>query len=323
MRAPEWWRRRGLRSTLLLPASFLFDLAGVARRSWSQSERAPLPVICIGNLTVGGAGKTPVALGLFERLRERGIAAHFVTRGYRGQLAGPVRVEIGRHDHVAVGDEALLLAAAGPTWVSRRRIAGARSAAAAGAAAVILDDGLQNPGIIKDLSLVVVDAGYGFGNKRVLPAGPLRETLRRGAARADGIVLVGQEELDLSSFDRPVFRASLVSHDGPERWKGHRVLAFAGIGRPAKFFETLRSSGAEIVEARAFPDHHVFTIAERTQLAARARALSATLVTTAKDFVRLPTEFSAEVTPFHVSLKWHAAGDLAGIDRLLDRIPGL
>ena len=212
-------------------------------------------MVCVGNLVAGGAGKTPVALSLAAHLVSRGIAVHIVTRGYGGRLGGPVRVDPARHDAAAVGDEALLLAARAPCWVARDRAGGVRAAVAAGAQMVLLDDGFQNPSIAKTLSLLVVDAEYGFGNGRVIPAGPLRESLARGLARADAIVLLEAEAqsrcLETLGIDGalPVLHAALRPVAG-ERLAGSRLLAFAGIGRPEKFFSTLRALGAELVGTR-------------------------------------------------------------------------
>jgi len=227
----------------------------------SRSYRPPVPVVCVGNLVAGGAGKTPVALALADWLVERGVPAHFVTRGYGGRLRGPMRVDPIRHDALAVGDEALLLALRAPCWVARARSAGVRAAVAAGAGAILFDDGFQNPTVDKTLALVVVDAAYGFGNGRVIPAGPLRENLRGGLARADAVVLVAGEG-DASDTERLLTARGMLTLRavlapvGAERLIGSCVLAFAGIGRPEKFFATLRALGAVVVGARAFPDHH-------------------------------------------------------------------
>ena len=251
--APAFWDRPpGLLADLLSPIGAACDAAGHLRRVISRSYRAPVPVVCVGNLVAGGAGKTPVALALADWLLARAVPLHVVTRGYGGRLRGPARVDPDRHDAVAVGDEALLLAARAPCWVARDRAAGVRAAVAAGAGAILLDDGFQNPTVAKTLGLIVVDAGYGFGNGRVIPAGPLRESLRRGLARADALVLIAAEgeasrtgalRLDCRA---PVLNAVLVPLNG-ERLAGQRLLAFAGIGRPEKFFATLRALGAVLV----------------------------------------------------------------------------
>ncbi len=257
--APAFWGEPpGIVSDLLRPAGAAWDAAGRLRRAFAHPYRAPVPVICVGNLVVGGAGKTPVTMALADHLAERGVCAHVVTRGYGGALAGPVRVDPDRHDAAAVGDEALLLAEHAPTWAARDRAAGVRAAVSAGARAILLDDGLQNPAIAKDLSLIVVDAAYGFGNGRVIPAGPLRESLRCGLRRADAIVRLGCEEgARAIACEAPVVRATLAPIAG-ERFAGARLVAFAGIGRPEKFFATLRALSADLVETHAFPDHYPY-----------------------------------------------------------------
>src|SRR4051794_25897925 len=192
MRAPEFWHEPpGLAAGLLAPAGAAWDLAARLRRAAARPYRAPLPVLCVGNLVAGGSGKTPVALSLARLFTDRGIAVHVVTRGYRGKLRGPVQVDPARHDADAVGDEALLLAAVAPCWVAKDRAPGIAAAVKAGAQAILLDDGFQNPSVAKDLSLVVVDAEYGFGNGRVMPAGPLREPVAAGAAPAGAGGVVG------------------------------------------------------------------------------------------------------------------------------------
>ena len=236
MRAPDFWHEPpGLAAALLAPAGAAWEAAAWLRRAVARPYRAPVPVICIGNLVAGGSGKTPVVLSLAAVLKARGIEPHIVTRGYGGRLAGPLRVDPARHDARAVGDEALLAAARAPCWVARDRAAGVRAAVAAGARAVLLDDGFQNPHVAKDLSLVVVDAEYGFGNGRLMPAGPLRERISCGLARADAIVLLGDPgdgaaPAGLASRDRPILRAALEPVAG-ERLAGRRVAAFAGIGQ--------------------------------------------------------------------------------------------
>jgi tetraacyldisaccharide 4'-kinase len=276
-------------------------------------------VICVGNLVAGGAGKTPVALALAELLKARGVGVHILTRGYGGRLPGPLRVELEVHDAGDVGDEALLLAACAPTWVARDRLAGARAAAAAGAAALVLDDGFQNPALAKDLSVLVIDGTYGLGNGRVMPAGPLREAPGRALARADAVVLIGEDRAGIETWlgGRPLLRAELVPAPDAPDLAGQRVLAFAGIGRPEKVFATLEACGAELVERRAFPDHHPYGRSELDALIARAAALDARPVTTEKDAARLPADLRAAVAVLPVVLRW---GDPAAAARLLDRL---
>jgi tetraacyldisaccharide 4'-kinase len=318
MRAPDFWHDNpGFVAGLLTPVGAALDAAGRLRRAIARPYRAPVPVICVGNLVAGGSGKTPVALALAALLAARGLTAAIVMRGYGGKLTGPLRVDPDRHDADAVGDEALLAAAQGPCWVSRDRAAGVRAATADGAAAIILDDGFQNPHVAKDLSLVAVDAAYGFGNGRLIPAGPLREGIACGLLRADAAVLIGDgtEALPplLADTGRPILQASLVPIDW-FRLVGTPLVAFAGIGRPEKFFTTLRAIGARSVVTRGFPDHHRYADAELAKLRGEAAGVGARLVTTRKDWVRLPPGQRADIAVLDIELRWH---DEAALDALL------
>jgi tetraacyldisaccharide 4'-kinase len=227
-------------------------------------------------------------------------------RGYGGKLGGPVRIDPERHDAEAVGDEALLAATQTASWVARDRAAGVRAAVTGGAEAIILDDGFQNPHVAKDLSLVVVDADYGFGNCRLIPAGPLRERVEHGLARADAIVLIGATEqvpAEIATIAQPILRARLEPIDG-ERFAGQPVVAFAGIGRPEKFFASLRRLSARIVTEHGFPDHHPYHASELASLRREAASDDAQLVTTAKDWVRLPAAERGDIAVLEVELRW-------------------
>jgi tetraacyldisaccharide 4'-kinase len=257
-RAPAFWFRDSWAAKLLSPLSAI-GAAITARRVARLGWRAPVPVICCGNVTVGGAGKTTVVLDLARRLSECGQVVHILLRGYGGRSRGTHRVSAG--DTAAeVGDEALLLAEAAPTWIGADRAASARAAVAVGATVLLMDDGLQNPSLHKDLSVLVVDGATGFGNGRVLPAGPLREPVAVGAARCQASVVIGA--LVPLPVGLPVLRASLVQ--GPEiaTLRQRRVLAFAGIAYPDKFFGPLAEAGAELVRRMPFPDHHPYSAHE-------------------------------------------------------------
>ncbi len=316
MRAPEFWRHDGCLARLLAPFAAVYAAGGRMRRRLALPARVPVPIVCVGNLVAGGAGKTPVAASLGRWLRERGRNVHFLAHGYGGHARGPLLVAPERHDVATVGDEALLLARRAPTWVARERAAGAEAAAAAGADIVVMDDGFQNPSIYKDVSLVVVDGTYGFGNGRVIPAGPLREPAAEGLARADAIVLLEPVETDVlralpASLPRLEAR---LEPTGAAALAGQSVVAFAGIGRPEKFFATLERIGCRIVARHAFADHHRYRPAEIRRLVAEAEALGAHLVTTAKDGVRLPAESRTRVTILEVELAWR---DDAALERVL------
>lgn len=300
---------------LLSPISGLTS-AVTAWRLRREAWIAPVPVICVGNVTVGGAGKTTVALDLVRRLRARGLGVHVLLRGYGGRVRGPHWVRPG--DSAAhVGDEALLHAALAPTWIGGDRRLSAQAAVAAGAEVLVMDDGLQNPGLGKQLSLLVIDGGTGFGNGRVLPAGPLREPVAQAASRCQAAILIGD---DLTGAAErlppalPVLRASLVPAPDAAALRGCRVLAFTGIAVPDKFFTSLAGLGAEIAARRAFPDHHSFTAAERQDLFAEAERLGAIPVTTAKDAVRLPPAERARVRVLAITLEWQ---DEPAVDSLL------
>ena len=298
------------------PLGFAYTGAGALRRKLVRPWHAAVPVVCVGNLTAGGAGKTPTALALGEWLRARRRAVHYISRGYGGTVKRPTRVDPARHDAHAVGDEALLLAASAPTWVGRHRPSVARAATGAGADIVVMDDGHQNPALHKDLSLVVVDAGCPLGNGHLIPAGPLREPPRTGLARADAVVVIddptgrtrGPGLAAVSGL--PVLRARLIP--GPETaWLADSdVVAFAGIGRPSKFFDTLRASGCRLVAAHGFVDHHEFDPDEIMLMAEQANAAGARLVTTAKDAVRLPFGARAMVEVVTIKLEFERADAL-------------
>jgi tetraacyldisaccharide 4'-kinase len=332
MKAPAFWSAPpGLRAAALTPLGALYEWAGKLRRARTRSLRLPVPVICVGNLTAGGTGKTPVVLSLLRMLAAQGINPHALSRGYGGSATGPLRVDPARHRADVVGDEPLLLAGAAPAWVARDRAAGGQAAVAAGAGCIVMDDGHQNPALHKDLSLIVADGAAGFGNRRVIPAGPLRESVAAGLARADAVIVIGEDftgegghdvARDVAAAGLPLLRARLVPDaDAAARLKGRKVVAFAGIGRPEKFFATLREIGAEVTECVGFPDHHPFTAGEIAALAARAAGLNAQLVTTVKDLTRLPADLPADlragVAVLPVDLLW---SDPAALEALLHRL---
>lgn len=322
MRPPEFWRAdasgrdagHALRA-LLTPLSWCYAWAAAERERRIAPKHAPVPVLCVGNLTVGGAGKTPLSRTLRHRL---GPHAHTLSRGYGGRIAGPLRVT---EDMEAreVGDEPLLHARDGPAWIAADRVAGARAAAAAGAHAIVMDDGFQNPTLHKDLSLLAVDAGYGIGNGQVFPAGPMREPLRRGLARADAVVLMhnGAPEADaarpawLADFEKPVLHARIEPAGiAPDA----ELVAFAGLARPEKFFDTLAAMGVKLADAVPFADHHLYTDEEMVELAQLAADRGAQLITTEKDVVRLSRPWRERVAVLPVKARF---SDAPALDALL------
>jgi tetraacyldisaccharide 4'-kinase len=326
MRAPDFWTGdgRGFLPRLLAPAAALYG-ATTARRMARHGWQAPVPVICCGNATAGGAGKTTVALDLGQRLGNRGIAAHYLLRGYGGTLRGPLLVDPVQHDSTQVGDEALLLAAERPAWIGADRAATARAAVAAGAQCIVMDDGLQNPTLEKDLSLLIIDGSYGFGNGRMIPAGPLREPVAAAAARCQAAVLIGPDEcgaLALLPPRLPVLRAHL--RPGPEAalLAGQAVFAFCGIANPRKFFATVQEAGAVLAGRMAFNDHYPFDDGDLRDLLAEAETMRAIPVTTRKDYVRIPPAFRSRVTVVTVRLEWEDNAAIEGLlDPLAQRVP--
>ena len=330
MRAPGFWanppEHPGFQARFLGPLGLLYG-ALTARRLARTGYRAGIPVICIGNLTVGGTGKTPLAMALIARLagRPEGSRVVVVSRGYGGSLAGPVLVDPARHLAAEVGDEPLLLAALAPVVVARNRAAGVRLAEAAGAEVILLDDGFQNPSVVKDLSILVVDAVFGFGNQRCLPAGPLREPVAAGFLRADLLLVLGdslarKQFLALYSGQVPLLEGEVKPLATGMDWAGSRVIAFAGIGRPEKFFASLRREGAEILREVPLDDHQPLSPALIQRLLAEARAFGAQLVTTEKDAVRLPAAFRAQVMVLPVRVE---VLDWAPLDAALRRVGAL
>lgn len=304
MNAPGWWREGGLIPLLLSPISALWAIGGLVRGLGVTPYHPSIPLICVGNVTVGGSGKTPVVQALVRELIARGRTPGILSRGHGGSERGPLLVEPDTHDASRVGDEPLLHARLAPTVIARDRAEGARLLETLGVDIIVMDDGLQNPSLRPSAAILVVDAATGLGNNRLMPAGPLRETVASALAKCQAIAIVGEEAgtlpAPLAGSSLPVFRAQIEPRAEPEqargqtggRFLGRRVLAFAGIGRPEKLAETLTGLGAEVVELRPFADHHRYRPDEIRALIERAETLDAQLVTTAKDHVRLPPEFS-------------------------------
>jgi tetraacyldisaccharide 4'-kinase len=296
LETPFWWyRERGPLAVALVPLSRLYARVAEVRAARVPPYRSRLPVICLGNFTSGGGGKTPTAIAVAELLKGLEQRPAFLTRGYGGKTQGPV-VLSGSDSTEAVGDEPLLLARTAQTVVAVDRVAGARLIETLGAGVIVMDDGFQNPGLNKDLSLIVVDAALGLGNGLIMPAGPLRAPLDGQLARADALIVVGDGGKAaaladaFSSRGKPVFKASIVPQGDP-RWLGVLpVIGFAGIARPQKFYTTLQSHGARLIDRHSFPDHHRFTEKDASALLQAASERSAMLVTTEKDWVRLPED---------------------------------
>jgi tetraacyldisaccharide 4'-kinase len=308
LRAPHFWSagldpqsRASAPMTRMLLTPFAAAYAGVTARRIAKTTplKLTVPVICVGNLTSGGSGKTPIVDAIRARLIQRSIHAASLSRGYGGTLKGPVKVDANIHTAGQVGDEPLMLSANGDSWISRDRPQGGRAMISAGVDAIIMDDGHQNPSLAKDLSLIVIDSHAPFGNGYVLPKGPLREPPKVGLARANAIILIGDGPVPpiVKTSGAPTLRADLVQTAPPPEGP---LFAFAGIGRPARFFDHLRNSGADVRDQFGFPDHHTYTPRDLARLRALAAAHDYQLVTTRKDYVRLSPDMREGITTIDV-----------------------
>ncbi|OXE36731.1 MAG: tetraacyldisaccharide 4'-kinase [Phenylobacterium zucineum] len=328
---PKWWYVRAgapapVTRALLTPISWIWAWATARRLARAVPVDPGIPVICVGNLTAGGTGKTPVVRELLKLLRDRGITAHGLSRGYGGRLRGPVRVDAEVHRAADVGDEPLMMAQDGPFWISADRAQGACAAAAEGAQVVVMDDGHQNPTLKKALSLVVVDGEtrdgeWPLGDGAVFPAGPLREPLAVGLARADAVILVLPADLPFPDPDllaifagKPALVARITPvcppPSGPQ-------LGFAGIGKPWKFERALKAAGCHLVEFANFPDHATYSEDMLTRLADMAAHCGAGLITTEKDWVRLPSTWRGRIKAWPICVRFETLADL---DSLLSRL---
>jgi tetraacyldisaccharide 4'-kinase len=326
LEAPFWWyRKRGAIASALAPVGRIYGGVAERRFAGTQTYRSRLPVICIGNFTAGGGGKTPTAIALARLLIELGGQPCFLTRGYGGKSKGPLLVTMGQSAE-EVGDEPLLLAEAAPTMVAADRAAGAKAIEASAASIIVMDDGFQNPSLAKDFSFVVVDADAGIGNGLVMPAGPLRAPLDAQMKRCDTIIVIGNGGKAKSVIDaaaaggKPVLKARMVPLQD-KRWLGVLpVIGFAGIARPEKFFATLRNNGARLIDTRSYPDHYRYSERQARSLLKEAKDYNAMLVTTEKDWVRLPADDGSDAAelrhrsrPFLIAVEFEDAAKVKGL----------
>ena len=314
MLAPKFWypenNEKSISSTALIPLGFIYALSSKFRMLKSVQKHFDIPIVCIGNLNVGGTGKTPTTISAAQFLIEKGYDVHVVSRGYGGTAKGPLLINDKEYSASEVGDEALMLSAYAPTWLADKRSAGIKNAISKGADIILLDDGFQDPSFYKDLSILTVNANKGFGNKRCIPAGPLRETLSSGLQRADFLISIGAEpsqknfkKIYKRDINLPVGIANLEVLKTGISWKNMKVMAFAGIAHPENFFDTLRAQGADIVSCQALTDHQKLSSTIMKRLIEGARAENAQLVTTEKDYVRLPKHFRHEVITLPIRIK--------------------
>jgi len=321
MRTPLFWKQKNTLSTLLLPLGWVYALVTKLRIKRTRPYKAARPVICVGNLTAGGSGKTPVSLSLAGLLKDMGFHPAFITRGYGGKIKN-IMVDPSRHTAELAGDEPMLLAAAAPTFINPDRARAAQTAISqAEADVLIMDDGFQNPGLFKDLSFLVFDGAYGIGNGRVIPAGPLRETCAEGLKRAQALIILGPDKSGIAALnpELPVFYAQ--TEPLAPKVKNRKALAFAGIGHPQKFYQSLAQAGVTIDKTVDFPDHHFYTREEILKLISEAAASDLVLYTTSKDYVKIPADLQSHFEVLEIKINWQ---DPARLRKFLqDRLAAL
>lgn len=303
MMEPYHWTHRTLMSWAWLPFSWIYYALVSLRLSLVKPNIADIPIICIGNNTAGGAGKTPTAIAVAHWLKEIGYHPAFVSRGYKGHYVGAVEVDAAIHSAYEVGDEPLLLSRHAPCVVAKKRLMAVRKAQQLGANVLIMDDGLQNPSLVKDMVMMVVDGAYGFGSRFMMPAGPCREPIARSMKKADAVLIIGEKiNPHIDSYipkNLPVFSAMVKAS---EDLSGQKFHPFSGIAYPDKFVRTVKEQGGDVVRSSSFPDHHHYTQKELERLQREAEEDGATLITTEKDAVKLPPEFLVQVKVLPIEL---------------------
>ena len=314
-----------LTANCLIPLSWIYRLLGHIQNKCIKTWKAPIPVICIGNLVAGGQGKTPAALSIGHILKKQKKTIHYVSRGYGGKNKGPLLVKPENHEALEVGDESLLLSRVAPTWIGSNRKSSIELAHKMGAEVIIMDEGFQNPSIHKDLSIIVVDGEMGFGNGHLIPAGPLRQDVQTGLSQSNAVVIVGEDKTNLKSnilktypsFDKSPFNilaAQLTPDQTPDNLKNKKIFAFTGIGYPKKFFDTLTNMGYNVVATRSFSDHHLYSDIDVSNLRDTAKLYEAGLITTSKDYVRLSQTQKENISILEIVFEWD---DLNAIKKLM------
>ena len=314
LKAPKFWYNKGdtIYSSVLYPFSLLFRIGTKLRNVFSVEKPSQIPTICVGNIVVGGAGKTPVSMKICKMLTDAGYKPHFISKGYASTIKESTLVEPW-HSPISVGDESLLLSEIASTWIGVNRTKSSHLAKKNGADCLIMDDGFQNPTIGKDFSIVVVDGEQEFGNKRVMPSGPLRESIHRGLSRTNVIVVIGEINDALKKLipsTIPVFKAKFEIKKDNEIYKGKNVIAFAGIAYPNKFFITLEAQGARVIESVSYPDHYIYNENDLLSLAEIANKTKSILVTTRKDFVRIPKSYRPLISTLDGEIVFEKEGTL-------------
>ncbi len=310
MRTPPFWyhQNKTVASVALKPFSVIYECFSKRHIHKKIRYRAQTPVICVGNLTAGGSGKTPIVRALASLLKDSGKNPHILSRGYRGKIKIATRVHLDNHTARDVGDEPLMHAHHHPSWISENRVAGAKKIEQQKQADfIIMDDGFQNPYLYKDIRFIVVDGQVGFGNECLIPSGPLRERIDEGIKRADALIIMGDDHHYLKErfeYLLPVFQGFLLPNKNTEIWQKQPVIGFTGIGRPAKFRQTLLSIGVDLKEFVPYADHHFFSMSDINSLLALAKKHQAQLVTTEKDWVRLPLGYQNMIKPIAVEVHW-------------------
>ena len=320
MQTPKFWEKNNIFSLILIPLSFSYEFLYKLRNLITKPKQLNIPVVCIGNITVGGAGKTPTAMTVAKYFISKGLQPHFLSRGYGRKLKGTIKVN-NHHSSLMVGDEPILLSKIAPTWVCDNKLDGAKEAQRNGADILIMDDGFQNPTIYKNLSFLVIDEGFGFGNNKIFPAGPLRERATEAIKRADGIIVIKSPDGEKKDFidysTKPTIYANLIPSQESALFKNNKITAFCGIGRPEKFYSSIKSIGAEIVSKHSFSDHHHYTPEELMKIIEDSSFNQSIPVTTEKDWIRLPKEAKKMINYFKVDLVFTNSNTIC---RMLDSI---